>query len=106
MFLTSKKTIEVQTMKFFAILSLVLFAFALATPAFAEHKQADCCKKAADAGKKACTHKCCVAAAKDGKECEKCGGSGDLPKKEKKDKKSSDKSDKTDKPDAKKSDSK
>ena len=58
------------------------FALALmAGPAFAEHKQADCCKKAADDGK-TCTHKCCVAAAKDGKECEKCGGSGDIPKKD------------------------
>ena len=94
-------------MKFIKTLCALAFAVALmATPAFAEHKQADCCKKAADGGKKACTHKCCVAAAKDGKECEKCGGSGELPKKEKKDKKSSDKSDKTDKPDAKKSESK
>jgi len=93
-------------MKLIKTLSALAFAIALmATPALAEHKQADCCKKAA-ADKKTCTHKCCVAAAKDGKECEKCGGSGDLPKKDKKDKKSSDKSDKTDKSDAKKSDAK
>lgn len=94
-------------MKLIKTLSALAFAIALmATPAMAEHKQADCCKKAAK-DDKTCTHKCCVAAAKDGKECEKCGGSGDLPKKDKKDKKSSDKSsDKTDKSDAKKSDAK
>ena len=93
-------------MKLIKILSALAFAIVLmASPAFAEHKQADCCKKAAD-DKKTCTHKCCVAAAKEGKECEKCGGSGELPKKEKKDSKSSDKSDKSDKSDAKKSDSK
>jgi hypothetical protein len=93
-------------MKLIKTLSALAFAIALmATPAFAaEHKQADCCKKAAD-DKKTCTHKCCVAAAKDGKECEKCGGSGELPKKDKKDKKS-DKTDKTDKSDAKKDDAK
>ena len=98
-------------MKLIKTLSALAFAIVLmASPAFAEHKQADCCKKATD-DKKTCTHKCCVAAAKDGKECEKCGGSGELPKKEKKEKSSdksskSDKSDKTDKSDAKKSDSK
>jgi len=42
-----------------------------------------CCKKAEKAGK-ACTHECCVKAAKDGKYCEKCGGSGEIPKKEEK----------------------
>ena len=50
------------------------------TAAFAD--QADCCKKATDAGK-TCKHKCCVAAAKEGKECEKCGGKGDLKKADK-----------------------
>jgi hypothetical protein len=34
---------------------------------------AGCCKKAA-AADKACTHGCCTTAAKDGKNCEKCGG--------------------------------
>ena len=48
-------------------LLLAVFAFALATPAFAE----TCCEKAKAAGK-ACEHKCCVAAVKDGKVCEKC----------------------------------
>ena len=69
-------------MKWIKTLSALAFALTLmASPAWAEHKQADCCKKAADAGKKACSHKCCVAAAKEGKECEKCQGSGDIPKK-------------------------
>jgi hypothetical protein len=44
-----------------------------------------CCKKAQDGGKD-CTHKCCVDAAKENKWCEKCGGSGEKPKKEKKEK--------------------
>jgi hypothetical protein len=42
-----------------------------------------CCKKAQKADKE-CTHKCCVDAAKDGKWCEKCGGSGEKKKKEEK----------------------
>lgn len=42
-----------------------------------------CCKKAQDAGKE-CTHECCVKSAKDGKWCEKCGGSGEKKKKEEK----------------------
>ena len=73
-------------MKLFKTLSVFGFTIALmASPAWAEHKQANCCKKAADDSKKTCSHKCCVAAAKEGKECEKCGGSGELPKKAKKD---------------------
>ncbi len=34
-------------------------------------KKQTCCEKAAAAGKE-CTHKCCVAAHKEGKSCEKC----------------------------------
>ena len=53
-------------------------------------KPQTCCEKAAAAGKE-CTHKCCVAAHKDGKSCEKCN-----PNKEdlklSKDKKKADKS--------------
>ena len=79
-------------MNFIKIVSTLTFALALmVSPAWADHKQASCCKKAADDGKKNCTHKCCVAAAKEGKECEKCGGSGDLPKKDKKDDKKTEK---------------
>ena len=37
-------------------------------------KQQTCCEKAAAAGKE-CSHKCCVAAHKDGKSCEKCNPS-------------------------------
>lgn len=44
-------------------------------------KQAKCCVKAEAKGEK-CTHDCCVEAAKDGNNCEKCGGSGKIePKK-------------------------
>ena len=49
------------------LLAAAAFAFALATPAFAE----TCCEKAKAAGK-TCEHKCCVEATKDGKVCEKC----------------------------------
>lgn len=64
---------------FLAIIALSLatagFVFAAAT----ESKVAGCCKKAQDAGK-ACDHPCCVAAAKDGNNCEKCKGSGKIEK--------------------------
>ena len=40
-------------------------------------EQAGCCASAVKKGA-VCDHKCCVAAAKDGKECEKCGGKGEL----------------------------
>jgi len=61
----------------------ILLAIAAASLAFAPLAQAEttkpsgapagCCKKAA-ASEKACGHGCCVTAAKDGKNCEKCGG--------------------------------
>src|SRR5581483_1525266 len=77
-----------KAMKFIKYLSVLTCAAAVLTGS-ALAKQADCCKKAADKGE-ACSHKCCVAAAKDGKECEKCGGSGEIEKK-KDDKKKDDK---------------
>lgn len=62
-------------MKLIKIITVALFAAALlAGPAFAAEKT--CCEKAKEAGKE-CTHKCCVAAAKEGKTCDKCA-----PKKE------------------------
>jgi hypothetical protein len=67
-------------MKFIKLFTIAACTVALlVATAFAE--QAPCCKKAADAGT-ACTHKCCIAAAKEGKECEKCGGSGEIAKKD------------------------
>ena len=63
----------------------------LAGPAFAADKT--CCEKAKAEGKE-CTHKCCVAAHKDGKSCEKCNpNKEDMKKDEKKadDKKPEDK---------------
>jgi hypothetical protein len=42
-------------------------------------KPAKCCAKAATDGK-ACTHECCVEAAKAGNNCEKCGGHGKAEK--------------------------
>jgi hypothetical protein len=64
-------------MKLIKNLSAVLCAVAiLAGPAMAANdkpaeKKQTCCEKAKAAGKE-CTHKCCVAAHKDGKSCEKC----------------------------------
>ena len=40
-----------------------------------------CCKKA-QKKEEACSHKCCVTAAKEGNWCTKCGGEGKMPKKE------------------------
>jgi hypothetical protein len=42
-------------------------------PAKAAPAKGKCCAKKEAAGEK-CTHECCTAAAKDGKNCEKCGG--------------------------------
>lgn len=58
--------------------ALVVAAFAASSLVRAESSKpagepAACCKKAADAGK-ACAHGCCVTAAKESKNCEKCGG--------------------------------
>ena len=62
-------------MNIIKLLTAGAFAFALlAGSAFAADKT--CCEKAKAEGKE-CAHKCCVAAAKDGKVCEKCN-----PKKE------------------------
>lgn len=66
------------------IRSMVLLACAAAwmsASAVAADKQAKkltCCEEAKAAGKD-CTHKCCLAAHKDGKSCEKCNpGKEDL----------------------------
>jgi hypothetical protein len=56
---------------FGCVLSLLTsLALAADAPAKAETK-GTCCQQAA-AKDKACTHKCCVAAHKDGRSCEKC----------------------------------
>jgi len=67
-------------MKFPKILAAIVVVSSLATgfllaeeakkDAAPAGKKAACCEKAD--GK--CEHSCCVAAAKDGKNCEKCGG--------------------------------
>lgn len=72
---------NIEYMKLISKISLLALVLSLAgSAAFAD--QADCCKKAVDAGK-TCKHKCCVAAAREGKECEKCGGKGDIKKADK-----------------------
>ena len=73
-------------MKLIKILTSVACAVAiLAGPAFAGEKT--CCQKASAEGKE-CTHKCCVAAHKDGKSCEKCNTNKEDLKLKKKSKKS------------------
>ena len=80
-------------MKLIKILSAIGCSVALlASPAMAGEKT--CCEKAAADGKE-CTHKCCVAAHKDSKSCEKCNPHKEdlkLKKKDKKTNKSSEKS--------------
>jgi len=73
-------------MKLIKILSAIGCSVALlASPALAREKT--CCEKAAAAGKE-CTHKCCVAAHKDSKSCEKCNpNKEDLKLKKKQEKK-------------------
>ena len=70
-------------MKLIKLMVVTVFAAALLVgPAFAAEKT--CCEKAKAAGKE-CTHKCCVAAHKDGKSCEKCNpNKEDMKKDEKK----------------------
>jgi hypothetical protein len=46
----------------------------------AASKVAGCCTKAQGEGK-ACSHACCVEAAKTGDNCAKCGGAGKIEKK-------------------------
>ena len=63
------------------LLSLFVASLFASSFAFAgESKQAGCCVKAEKDGH-ACTHECCAAAAKEGKNCAKCGGSGEVAKK-------------------------
>ena len=77
-------------MKMMKILCTVGCALALlASPALAREKT--CCEKAAADGKE-CTHKCCVAAHKDHKSCEKCNPNKEDLKLKKKQNKSNEKS--------------
>ena len=66
-----------KTLIAFLVASLLTVGLAFAGEAkAAAAKVAGCCAKAAKENK-ACTHgECCVAAAKAGNNCEKCGGSG------------------------------
>jgi hypothetical protein len=59
-------------MKLTQILSTLAIALAMTSSVFAaDIKPGSCCDKAKKAGKE-CAHPCCVAAAKEGKVCEKC----------------------------------
>ncbi len=72
-------------MKFIKLITVTAFTMALLTgPAFAVEKtDKTCCETAKEAGKE-CTHKCCVAAKKENKTCEKCNPKKDEKKVEKK----------------------
>lgn len=71
-----KKTLRLSIS--FAILSLAFAGFARAEdkPAKPAGKAGACCEKATTAGT-TCTHGCCTAAAKEGMNCEKCGGTNE-----------------------------
>ncbi len=56
-----------------SLLSFGLFA-ANDAPKAPAGKKAQCCVRAAADNNKACTHPCCVEAAKANKNCERCGG--------------------------------
>ena len=73
--------------KFIPILALGLVlgstvsfaAEAAPSPAAPAGTKAKCCVKAEKAGE-ACKHECCEAAAKEHKNCEKCGGTNEVKK--------------------------
>jgi hypothetical protein len=69
---SAMKTKAMKPIRILAALTLVIALLAGPTLAVAE----TCCEKAAAQGKD-CTRKCCIAAHKEGKSCEKCN-----PKKE------------------------
>lgn len=76
----------IKTLTAIAFAAALMVGTAVSQEKAKEHKQGDCCAKAA-AKKEACAHKCCVESAAKGKECEKCGGKGDIPKKKEEPKK-------------------
>jgi len=49
-------------------------AFSEGSEAKKEGQPAKCCAKAEKESGKKCSHSCCTESAKDGKNCEKCGG--------------------------------
>jgi hypothetical protein len=72
--------------KLIALAALALFAAGFVSAeekkeTASEAKPAKCCAAAEKDGK-ACSHGCCVDAAKAGQNCGKCGGSGAMAKKD------------------------
>ena len=80
-----------KLIKTLVVASCTLALLAGPVTVFAAEKT--CCEKAAAEGKE-CTHKCCAAAHKDGKSCEKCNPNKEDPKLMKGDKKDEKKDDK------------
>ena len=72
-----------------------------AFPAEKKVKKLTCCEQAATAGKE-CKHKCCVAAHKEGKSCEKCNPNKEDLKLKKSDRKGDSKAESKAEPKAKK----
>jgi len=70
---------SIRILSVLVIASFLSAAFVRAEEANKEGTKAGCCVKAEKKGEK-CSHECCEAAAKDGKNCEKCGGKNE-PKK-------------------------
>ena len=71
-----------KLLRFIPILALGLVlgsSVSRAEEAKHEGTKAKCCVKAEKAGE-ACKHECCEAAAKDHKNCEKCGGTNEAKK--------------------------
>lgn len=58
------------------VASFTLAGLVRADEAKPESKPASCCAKAAS-NDKVCTHGCCVSAAKESKNCGKCGGTNE-----------------------------
>ena len=84
--------INSKNMKLTKIVCTVVCSIALvASPALAGEKT--CCQKASAEGKE-CTHKCCAAAHKAGKSCEKCNPNKEDLKLKKKDNKTNKTTDK------------
>ena len=62
-----------------ALVAAFGYSFSRAEEAKPAGTEAKCCAKAEKAGE-ACKHECCVAAAKEHKNCEKCGGTNEVKK--------------------------
>lgn len=70
---------SIRILSVLAVASFLTVAFVRADDTHKEGTKAGCCLKAEKKGEK-CGHECCEGAAKDGKNCEKCGGKNEAKK--------------------------